>query len=1333
MLFSVLLLAAAAQQGPIHLDVPQTLPDHFQTSVRWQGEWVTLDLHRRSLRAENFILENTDGPIDQIPPSRTYFGTVHASPDLYVAGGSGAPGQMPLNGAAVAASLEERGLLASILMPDNSIWRIKPDEEMGAGWHRLAPAEAPPLHMCGVGEEHGLPHEEDVDGKSGGHSGGNSGRNTNTPPPGGGFEQWQPGSWNWTMRKSRIAFDATWDYWLREGQTVAGVTAGVEYQLAENDIVCSRDALVTYELTGIVIRQSPFYTGTTAGALLGEFGNEWDANQGHIPRESAVALDGYQGDGIAGLAWVGTLGGGLAYAGLYWDSGHSPGIIAHEIGHNWGAGHIDCWPWGGSAMCGSWLLYGPDTTNIILNRASWLNLPVQPPYADPVRPYADPDWLSADTQSDNGLDVLANDYDANFQPMHVAAVDPVTTAGGAASVSPGAGPHGRDLILYQPDRTRLGPYTDSFWYAAADPDGNEHWTPATIEVRERLIAGEWKLEEGGGDLLVDSSGVGNDGAITKPVIYAERPDPSTSLACLASAGSPSSNLWDNDPRSEFSSAGQGPVSNNFTRDFADGTWLEFDFGSNTTFQGFRHLDLDASSQWIATSVLWFSNDNTFDSSDSMVEIQHHSYGDFVEYGFETVSGRYVRWEVTAQYDGGSSGALGGKEMAFLYDAQMSELPTPTVMLAANSQSGFEAVNLVDKFVDSEFVTPGQGVISTQLTQNPSDGTWVELDFGQTYTMKGAGFLDRSSIRNRLGKTRLWFSNTPIFTPGDTSVEWDHGNQKFIQVLTFPPVQARYVRWEVVEKDPSSFQNNLGGAELSIYTDQGSGTGYQRVAGPFGDCLQVSGRLTAGTTSASKLPVGVNEPFTMNVFIKPDAGLGEGTMIAGFGDPGDGSGRFFELIGGNLHVGGVNSGWAPPTTSWSMLTVSFDGSRLKMYADGQRLGGWDASFAATTGEMHLVPNASTYSSSFYRGLIDEFAVWNYAMTRAEVNGLLSGGGAHGPVPFDTRTMVSNSPRLEWNAGRNQPQHDVYVGTDFDAVRGATVGSAEYVGRMTNDFVDMQNLTPKTWYFWRVDEVHGNGDTVPGKVWRFRTELPWTTTALEGFADGNDGDQLNGLAGGVGFAGPWQTPSGNGYKRRSGSIGAYPANVPFSESDGYFERKAVNDLPMEGQRNFDTTAMDIDLAGEATFYYSFAFKLNGTEDEMTAMVGLRNSQTGETVLAGAENGSWKLSGAVGSSTGFGASKNRTFFVVVRIDSSGLNDDVMWMKFYNSAFDAVHASDLQLNGVGSGANQWSLMSSANAGGNFDQLFLHAGGNRAFFSTSNVEIDEIRVGRTWTDVTGL
>ena len=1298
------ILLTTLPQIQVHLDLPHGLPASATIELQFQGRHTTLELRRRSLRSDNFILQNSDGPIAVIPPSRTYFGSVRG-----------------LAGWDVVASLEPRGLLATLLGPTGQKWRLTPTLPGNRVLHSIARAAPEPFDKCGVDDSHSI-------------NNGAGGRANSIPPPPGGNAYLSPFPWDWKMRKSRIAFDATYDYWLREGQTVAGVTAGVEYQLGENDLLCSRDAMVSYELTGIVIRQSQYYIGTTSGALLNEFANEWDGNQGHIPRESAVMLEDYQGDGIAGLAWVGTLGGGLAYAGLYWDRGYSPGIIAHEIGHNWGAGHVDCWPWGGSAMCGSWLLYGPETTDIIQWRSSWLGLPEVPPYADAVRPYADPDWTSVDTQADLFVDALDNDYDANMEHIHVSGVDPISEHGGSVSIAQGSGPGGRDLIDYRPNRTILGPYTDTFWYAASDSGGLEHWTPVTISVGERNMVSEWKFEEGGGTSLHDSSGSGNHGSASGQAIYAELSDPNVMLECASNPWSPQRNLWDNIAVTDFASAEQGVISASFTRDPADGTWIEMDFGSILTFEGFRHQDRANSAEWIGKSKLWFSDDSTFDLNDQGVDIEHQQHGDFVTYPFNAINARYVRWEITEQYDPGSSlHSLGGKEIALLYDTKMAALPTPSLLWSANSKSGSGADNLMDGVLSTEFVSPGQGVVSTPLTLNPADGTWAEFDFGTSYNFEGASFLDLPPITGWTGESRLWFGSSLGFSTSDPMVVWNHGNQDFTQVLDFAPIQARYLRWEVSAKAPISWFDDLGGRELTMFTDLASSPGFARVPGPHGDCIEVQGKLKAGLEGASLIPTAANSPFTINLFINPDSGLVDGTMLGGFGDPGTSAARMFEINSSGLSFAGINSSWSPPSGSWSMVTATYDGSSLSIYVDGNSIGSWALGLAACSADLHLVPANPGSPDAYFRGKLDEFAVWDHAMNSVEVAELLTGGAAHGPIPFDTHTMVLTSPRLSWTAGRNAPQHDVYLATDFVSARDALPGSADYIGRFTPAHIDLQNLSSKTWYFWRVDEVFSNGDIVPGKVWRFRTELPWTTSVEEGFADGTDGQHLNGLGGGLGFASAWNVPIGNGYKHRIGSIGAYPANLPFTETDGYFERKTVANMAMNGHRQLDGTAVDIDLAGDGNFYLSFAVRLSGPDSEMTIMCGLQNSSTGETILAGSEGGIWSISGACGSASTVAARKSRTQFMVMRIDAAGQSNDSVRMKIYDSANDLVHQSDSQLSGMGPGPDQWNLISSgADASGNFDQLFIRAGGNKTF-STATVEIDEIRIGRSWTDVTGL
>ena len=357
-----------------------------------------------------------------------------------------------------------------------------------------------------------------------------------------------------------------------------------------------------------------------------------------------------------------------------------------------------------------------------------------------------------------------------------------------------------------------------------------------------------------------------------------------------------------------------------------------------------------------------------------------------------------------------------------------------------------------------------------------------------------------------------------------------------------------------------------------------------------------------------------------------------------------------------------------------------------------------------------------------------------MSDSEISELMTGGAACGPTPFDTQRNILNSPRLEWVAALNTPQHDVYLGTDYYAVRDASTASSTYLGRQSNDYLDLQNLSPGEWHYWKVDEVHTNGDVVSSKVWRFKTHLPWTTIVSEGFGDGNSGDHLNGLAGGSGFSGPWSVPTNNEYIRYSGSIGAYPANVPLSETDGYLQRRAVPSLPMEGQRMFDSAAVEVDMSGDTSIYLSFALGLNGSNLNMSAMVGLFDSTTGDTILVGAEDGSWAISGAAGDITGSTAPRNNTQFVVVRIDANNQSDDVISMKIYDSASDIVHQSDSLLSGSGTGNDQWDLISTTgNANGVFNHLFIRAGAIGSSLGTNNVVVDEIKIGGNWTDVTGL
>ncbi|MHC4144812.1 MAG: M56 family metallopeptidase, partial [Planctomycetota bacterium] len=91
----------------------------------------------------------------------------------------------------------------------------------------------------------------------------------------------------------------------------------------------------------------------------------------------------------------------------------------------------------------------------------------------------------------------------------------------------------------------------------------------------------------------------------------------------------------------------------------------------------------------------------------------------------------------------------------------------------------------------------------------------------------------------------------------------------------------------------------------------------------------------------------------------------------------------------------------------------------------------------------------------------------------------------PIPADGATDVTRSPTLGWTAGDGAVLHDVYFGTDEEAVRNATLRSPEY--KVTKDLgsesYEPGQLQWDTTYYWRIDEYNANETTSESRVWRF----------------------------------------------------------------------------------------------------------------------------------------------------------------------------------------------------------------------------------------------------------
>ena len=112
-------------------------------------------------------------------------------------------------------------------------------------------------------------------------------------------------------------------------------------------------------------------------------------------------------------------------------------------------------------------------------------------------------------------------------------------------------------------------------------------------------------------------------------------------------------------------------------------------------------------------------------------------------------------------------------------------------------------------------------------------------------------------------------------------------------------------------------------------------------------------------------------------------------------------------------------------------------------------------------------------------------------------------ARRPNPLNGAVDVKQAPILRWVAGYGTVSHQVYFGTDADAVLNATTGSPEYKGaqNLGDESLDPGQLESGATYYWRVDEINDTNPNSPwiGNVWSFTTANFLILDDFEGYTD------------------------------------------------------------------------------------------------------------------------------------------------------------------------------------------------------------------------------------------
>ncbi|MFZ2148247.1 MAG: PA14 domain-containing protein [Sedimentisphaerales bacterium] len=201
-----------------------------------------------------------------------------------------------------------------------------------------------------------------------------------------------------------------------------------------------------------------------------------------------------------------------------------------------------------------------------------------------------------------------------------------------------------------------------------------------------------------------------------------------------------------------------------------------------------------------------------------------------------------------------------------------------------------------------------------------------------------------------------------------------------------------------------------------------------------------------------------------------------------------------------------------TETYTFYTNSDDGVRL--WVDGQQLvDNWTVhTNTENSGNINLAAG-QTYSvvMEYYdnEGVAVAELRWSSPRTPKQ---LIPQAALSLPVrasrskPSNGAVDVKQTQILSWSPGDYAASHQVYFGTDEDAVKNADTSSPEYKGsrNLGSESYDPGKLQWDTTYYWRVDEVNNVNPDSPwvGNLWSFTTANFLIVDDFEDYDIGNN---------------------------------------------------------------------------------------------------------------------------------------------------------------------------------------------------------------------------------------
>jgi hypothetical protein len=175
--------------------------------------------------------------------------------------------------------------------------------------------------------------------------------------------------------------------------------------------------------------------------------------------------------------------------------------------------------------------------------------------------------------------------------------------------------------------------------------------------------------------------------------------------------------------------------------------------------------------------------------------------------------------------------------------------------------------------------------------------------------------------------------------------------------------------------------------------------------------------------SDSLNFGPAQPMSINLWVKRTSTSDVSTLFAKRSDCGAqvhyilqwyGPGDWFHFgsTGGGLGNGVHTTADKLPLNSWTFVSISFDGATATMYINGAPVASHAMSFDPNT--VPLMLGAEPSCGDYFGGLLDEFEIFNRALTAEEVAAIYNAGSAG-----KCRTCATPpSGRVSWWGGGQQ---------------------------------------------------------------------------------------------------------------------------------------------------------------------------------------------------------------------------------------------------------------------------------------------------------------------------